>query len=471
MTGRIARPKTFWKIYWVGDRDTETLAFHSYTPLKKQIYSILKGDYMLDNLDKLTKENVELMEDIRDEWVDRIMSLEFKEDDVIAFVEFIYEQAAFHRPEIIICDSPMAAQLAANEHADKSRITREIEGVTARIWEDLWSRMLRKYWNIFNNDPFAKVAISPDEQNQFPDVGRNRFWKARTIRDFVSALWSNVNSDIENIINTVKLPEYTQTQRKFHSDNGGLFLDINTVRPTTTKPDKATEGLCFYEIDYRKQMVNYDWAALYQFLVALDQMDTAPKFDRYLSGLMSGYYFMMPFDSVCIVCRPPVHVHLDDESGRLSSTKETAIAFKDGYGLNFVENIYFDEELFDRAYITGDMTGKDILAVENAEQKVVLIRTYGYEHILDDVDATVLDTFDGTSEITGKPVHYELFEFNMEVFGRGGRMFRVIKVEDHTTHKSVTLGVPVNHQTRTCLGAIAWTFEMTEEQYKPFIES
>ena len=432
---------------------------------------------MLENLDKLTKENAELMVDIKDEWLERFFALEFKEDDAIGFVEFIYEQAAFHRPKIIVCDSPMATQKAANEYTDKSRISREIEGVTARIWEDLWSRMLRKYWDLFNNDASTKVTISPEDTVKFPDVGRNRFWKARTIRDFVSALWSGVNSDIENAINTVKITEYTQTRQKFqvsekvNSISQNFRDGIGIGGASVPEPDKNNEGLCFYDIDYRKEMVNYDWAALYQLLVSLDQVDTAPKFDRYLKGLMSGYYFLMPFDSVCFICRPPIRIHLDDETGRLSSTKESAIAFKDGYELNFANGIYFDSELFNRAYISGDMTGKDILAVENAEQKVVLIKSYGYEHILDDIDAKILDTFDGKSNITGDPVHYELFEFDMPVLGRGLATFRVIKVEDHTTHKMVTLGVPVNHQTGTCLGAIAWTFDMDEDEYKPFIES
>jgi hypothetical protein len=49
--------------------------------------------------------------------------------------------------------------------------------------------------------------------------------------------------------------------------------------------------------------------------------------------------------------------------------------------------------------------------------------------------------------------------------------FRLLKLEDHSTHKHVILNVPVAPWTQTCRGAIAWTFGMREEEYAPLMET
>ena len=89
------------------------------------------------------------------------------------------------------------------------------------------------------------------------------------------------------------------------------------------------------------------------------------------------------------------------------------------------------------------------------------------------------------SKITGKKVHYELYDLyltegELRQIATGtasvdhfidNNVLRVIVVEDHSTHKKVFLGVPVQPDTDNCMGAIAWTFTMSKEDYKPILES
>jgi hypothetical protein len=114
------------------------------------------------------------------------------------------------------------------------------------------------------------------------------------------------------------------------------------------------------------------------------------------------------------------------------------------------------------------MSGSEILMVKNTEQKAVLIEHYGYEKILKELkDVKVLDEVNDFSKVDNKPVKYQVLEFDLDRV-----ILRFVRVEDHSTHKVTCLGVPRNEQTKTCKGAIKWTFGLDEkEDYAPVIET
>jgi len=171
------------------------------------------------------------------------------------------------------------------------------------------------------------------------------------------------------------------------------------------------------------------------------------------------------FFSLEIVSRPPTFINRD-EKYRLHSTYDYAIVLKDGYGLHYVHGVFFSPELFNQFFKEKSFTGKDILQLKNTEQKAVLIQHYGYQQILSDVNAKVIDTYKTKSKVTQKPVICELIEFQLD-----NTTLRLVKVEDHSVHKITTLGVPIEDSTKTCLGALAWTFGMKEEEYNLLVET
>lgn len=48
---------------------------------------------------------------------------------------------------------------------------------------------------------------------------------------------------------------------------------------------------------------------------------------------------------------------------------------------------------------------------------------------------------------------------------------RFVKVQCQTTKKETIIRVPVTDQTKTCIGAIAWTFGEEENNYNPIKET
>ena len=224
-------------------------------------------------------------------------------------------------------------------------------------------------------------------------------------------------------------------------------------------------GIEFELFSYYGDVSDYVWLSYYDFFSSIGMVKNKnyEEFSRLL--FESGIFMMIVFDNACVISRFPKNIERD-EKNRLSNKTGPAIEFNDGWKLYCVNGVNFPEDLFTRAFIDGFLTSEEILAVKNAEQRAIIIQHYGYESIIHNLDSKLLDTYTGMSQITGMPVKYELIEFVLD-----RNKYRVVQVEDHTLHKKVTLGVPVTGGTSSCLGAIAWTFGMTESEYKPLIES
>lgn len=70
----------------------------------------------MSKLIELTKEQERLMPIVRDEWINLCLhNSDFNEDECRKGVEWLYELCNLGKPEMIVVDSPRAAQLKANE--------------------------------------------------------------------------------------------------------------------------------------------------------------------------------------------------------------------------------------------------------------------------------------------------------------------------------------------------------------------
>ena len=161
-----------------------------------------------------------------------------------------------------------------------------------------------------------------------------------------------------------------------------------------------------------------------------------------------------------IACKCPSFVNFD-EQGRFHSVESKAIQWADGWGVYCVNGISFDEDKFKKFFIEKNYTNEDFQSVTNTEQKAVLIKHLGYEKVISLLkDYTEIDRYKGMSKVTNKPVEYVLFEHSI-----GEVRIRTVMVEDHSVHKKTFLNVPIQDDTDSTMGAIAWTFSMPKEEY------
>jgi hypothetical protein len=130
--------------------------------------------------------------------------------------------------------------------------------------------------------------------------------------------------------------------------------------------------------------------------------------------------------------------------------------------------VNFDKKIFEWFFSGKKRSPEDILELPNVEHRIALIQHFGPEYIFDHIsDKALIARDECVSAVTGNPVTCELYDCFMRQVGE----IRLLKLEDHTTHKPVVLAVPSTPETMTCKGAIAWTFGMSQEEYKLDFES
>lgn len=226
--------------------------------------------------------------------------------------------------------------------------------------------------------------------------------------------------------------------------------------------EKDDSSNSYYEPCHSGTIDDYHWVASYEFFLKIGLINCM-EFEEYLKLVKSNIFYLIAMDDICVISRPPVHLRVD-ENGRMHSTTESAMKYADGFELFFVKGINFSKKLFEFAFL-NKMSAKDILNIENVEQRAVVIDHYGIDYIIDQLNAKILDTHEAVSIVTGKNTICRLLEFEIS-----GAPFRAIELEDHSVHKKTILGVEISEKTNTALGAIAWTFGMSAEEYKDALE-
>ncbi len=104
----------------------------------------------------------------------------------------------------------------------------------------------------------------------------------------------------------------------------------------------------------------------------------------------------------------------------------------------------------------NNLTAREVISCRNAEIRSLLLGQFGYERLIQELQANVLHQ-DGDSQ---------LIEINM---GKHEEDIRLIKVRDSTTKQFYLLRVPPT--VWSCKQAVAWTFGMEEDEYDPIKET
>ncbi len=96
------------------------------------------------------------------------------------------------------------------------------------------------------------------------------------------------------------------------------------------------------------------------------------------------------------------------------------------------------------------LTAREVLNCKNAEIRSMLLRSFGTERLLRELGGAV-EHQEGDSQLI------------IVQLGKEMEPLKIIKVRDSTIGQFYILRVPPS--VHTCKEAIAWTFEMTEEEY------
>ena len=114
------------------------------------------------------------------------------------------------------------------------------------------------------------------------------------------------------------------------------------------------------------------------------------------------------------------------------------------------DNVAKDLSLIVKLEEEIEITVENIIAAPNAESKQRALKKYGYENFVSDANMETIDTDGENSLLKNKDIVF-------------------VYVKDSSTPRRYLLRVPPN-MTRV-KQAIAWTFNMTEKEYQPIMET
>ena len=370
-------------------------------------------------LTSLTDEQKKIMDDVRQELISplqRKLNKEYAKESI----ETIFKLCGFSKPTIYIVDSPIAG--------------------------------------------IKKIGTL----NRAKIISKRKMYSKVRLEEFVTIQELTVRRQIKELINGDIDKLFRDNVSLFRTSISLDFLEHthNRVRERLLRISEKT-GLSFI---INNEMIKYlPWLAYYLHFKTLGILENE-IFDAYYKYAQSGIFANMIFENATVVMsiKNPLYA-IGDDRGRLSNKDGYAIEWSDGYGINFVNGVHFEKELYDSIFTNKTIKGKDILLLENAEQKAIAIQYYGYYNMIEDIGAKKI----GEMEIRTKfgIDTNELYDFEIE--GRWGRKARgrFVKVVDYSTGKITCLGIPVEESTETVRGAIAWTFGLSEEEYRPVVET
>jgi hypothetical protein len=412
-----------------------------------------------------------LLAAVRQEWLDHFLSLEFDEKKarklVHYFVKEIDSDVTGEEVRVVFVDGPNEAKKLLDDRPSITRHRIDLDDLHSRLFmtakdqlancltEVIFTQhkktVLQQFANLvdryFSLEPNLCQSLDADEVSFAKD-------------EIAARLLADSNVVIE-IFNQVKLMcrHLSQHAPFFPFWN---FFPFPLISSRVLNPG-GRHILPFWQYG---TFTDFEWVSLYDGLQRAGLVEVE-DLSYYMSLVKANIFFWIPSYETSIVCKPPELIKFDDRN-RLHSVDGYAIKFRDGYGRFYVHGVNFDRGTFDQFFTGRYFSPRDILQLPNIHRRITLIQHFGIDAVFDHIgEKRLINRDECVSAVTRKRVVCELYDCELPDL----EPVRLLKLEDHTTHKPVVLAVPLDDDTNTCRKAIAWTFGMTGEEYKLDFES
>jgi hypothetical protein len=153
--------------------------------------------------------------------------------------------------------------------------------------------------------------------------------------------------------------------------------------------DQMSAQKLYYFFTYMWGSLDSFWIAYYKFTNDVLHLEhTKNNIDQLyaLETLARSTGFWYPLDGICIMCDRPLSRW--DENRQLHSDAFPAIEFSDGWNLYFWHGIKVPERAIKNI---NSYSANEILAEKNSEVRRALMSLYGYERILPEMSAKLID--------------------------------------------------------------------------------
>ena len=209
-----------------------------------------------------------------------------------------------------------------------------------------------------------------------------------------------------------------------------------------------SQKLKWFDWSYYGRVDDYGWVGFYDYFRRIGILKNK-NFDIFSEIFQYDIFSMVQLDGLCVICRLPEYVERDTET-RMSSTTKSAIKWKDGYELYYINGVNFDKELWQKV-IDKKLPAKKILQLQNIEQRYIALKLYGAENLLKELKAKQIDRSERGNEL------YELKNLVPN------RSLKLLKYLCPSTKRQYVKFVP-DEMTKAD-EAQAWSFSITPMEY------
>jgi hypothetical protein len=388
-------------------------------------------------LERLTREEEELLPRFRDEWLQRGLCTEPADRaEVERGMELVYRSIGREPPRLRIwMDSPLGGCYAAAVLLEMAKSPHPAlppgEGLGDQLGGQLGGQLRDQLRDQLQDQLWGQLR--GQLQDQLQDQLWGQLWGQ--LRD---QLWGQLRDQLRGQLQDQL---WGQLRGQLQDQLWGQLRDQLWGQLRDQLRDQLYRGW------YGQHDIN--WVAWLEFGRQIG-VKYRPKQESGLGGLrmLAGGGWWWPYEGfVVLTDRPSVVAR--DERGRLHRTDGPAVAYRDGYGLWAIHGVRVPQKVVEAPEM---LTAERILREPNAEVRRVMIERHGQERFLRDAVATVVDE---DLDALGFPRRLH------RVVIPGDEDLVMVEVTNSTPEpdgrrKSYMLRVAPN--LRTCAGAIASTW-------------
>ena len=271
-------------------------------------------------IEKLTPDQIQLMTTVRDEWVAKFFSLSFNPVKARQLVQFCYRLANIPEPKIIMLDSPMAVQLAANM-INQSQVW---DQVRAQVWAQVGDQVRAQVWDQVR----AQVRDQVGDQVGAQVWDQVRAQVGAQVRDQVHAqvrdqVGAQVGAQVrdqvwDQVRDQVRDQVQDQVRAQVRDQVGAQ------VRAQVWAQVGAQKLVWYSWMDYA-DISNYGWVAHYKYFQQIG-CQVPPLFTQFCDLIQANIFCCVMFQGICFISKPPIDCPRDSNH-KLHGT----IQFGDGW--------------------------------------------------------------------------------------------------------------------------------------------
>ena len=311
-------------------------------------------------------------------------------------------------------------------------------------------------------DKWINLALNSGKQVTIPEIKDGINWiykKAKLNKPLIiitpSPDYAQLTANFLKNINPKFLPELLKQLKKKYRKIGANVWDNVGDNVGDNVWDNVGANVKTTELEFFPVYEGLDWSSgwlsIYDYFETLGFLKDK-DFETYRDVFVKGIWNCIMFENVCIVSMLPSKV-LRDESGRLHSITEASVQFSDGSGHYTIYGVRFKKELWE-SITSRKLPVRDVLQLQNIEQRYIALQHYGFENMLDELNAKLIHKSKRGNELFEIPFKTE----------RETIKLKLLRYSCPSTDRVYGSFVPP--EITKADQAMAWKHNMTEDEYE-----